>query len=50
MKDFKKDFVLGLIFITGIYGFISGEFVISTILFAGAAIYSNIMLTRRLHD
>ncbi len=47
MNDFKKDLIMGLIFITGIYGFISGEFIVSTVLFAGAAIYSNILLTRR---
>ena len=47
MNDFKKDLIMGLIFITGIYGFISGEFILSTVLFAGATIYSNILLTRR---
>lgn len=47
MNNFRKDVIMGLIFITGIYGFISGEFIVSTILFAGAAIYSNIMLSRR---
>lgn len=49
MNDIQKDIIMGLIFITGIYGFISGEFILSTILFAGVAIYSNILLTRRLH-
>lgn len=48
MNDFKTDIVLGLIFIIGIFGFISGEFIISTVLFASAAIYSNIHLTRKL--
>jgi hypothetical protein len=48
MNDFQTDIVLGLIFITGIFGFISGEFIISTVLFASAAIFSNIHLTRRL--
>ncbi len=49
MNDFKKDIIMGLIFITGIYGFISGEFILSTILFAVVAIYSNILLTHRLN-
>ncbi|NOT83309.1 MAG: hypothetical protein HOP02_00715 [Methylococcaceae bacterium] len=48
MNDFKADVILGLIFMTGIFGFISGEFIISTVLFASAAIYSNVNLTRRL--
>lgn len=38
-----KDFLIGLLFITGAWGFISGEFIISTVLFAGAAIFSNIV-------
>lgn len=46
MNDFKKDIIMGLIFITGIFGFISGEFIVSTVLFGLAAIYSNIALTR----
>ena len=36
-----KDFLIGLLFITGILGFISGEFIVSTLLFAGAAIFGN---------
>lgn len=48
MNDFKRDIITGLIFITGVYGFIAGEFIVSTMLFAGAAIYSNITFTRRL--
>jgi hypothetical protein len=38
-----KDILIGLLFITGTWGFISGEFIISTVLFAGAAIFSNIV-------
>ena len=38
-----KDILIGLLFITGILGFISGEFIVSTVLFAGAAIFSNIV-------
>ena len=38
-----KDIMIGLLFITGIVGFISGEFIVSTVLFAGAAIFSNIV-------
>jgi hypothetical protein len=35
-------------FIAGILGFISGEFIISTIMFATAAIFSNIAVSHRL--
>lgn len=49
MNNLQTDVVLGLIFITGIFGFISGEFIVSTVLFASAAIYSNVTLTHRLH-
>jgi hypothetical protein len=46
MNDFRRDLLLGMMFICGIFGFISGEFVISTILFASAAIYSNIAIRK----
>ncbi|WP_459992117.1 hypothetical protein [Methylosoma difficile] len=42
MNDLKHDLVIGLLFIGGIWSFISGQFIFSTILFAGAAVYSNI--------
>jgi hypothetical protein len=47
MNDFQKDVLMGLMFITGIFGFISGEFIISTVLFASAAIYSNIAIRKQ---
>lgn len=43
MNEFRKDILIGLIFIAGVFGFISGEFVISTILFASAAIAGNVI-------
>ena len=43
MSILNKDILIGLFFITGIVGFISGEFIVSTVLFAGAAIFSNIL-------
>jgi len=46
MNDFRRDLLLGLMFISGIFGFISGEFIISTLLFASAAIYSNIAIRK----
>ncbi len=48
MTDFRRDILIGLMFIVGIFGFISGEFIVSTIMFATAAIFSNIAVNRRL--
>jgi hypothetical protein len=47
MNDFQKDILTGTIFIIGLLGFISGEFIISSVLFASAAIASNINVNRK---
>lgn len=47
MTDLKRDILIGLMFVVGIFGFISGEFIISTIMFATAAILSNIFLSHK---
>lgn len=47
MNDLYKDIITGTIFITGLLGFISGEFIISSTLFAAAAIASNVNLNRK---
>jgi hypothetical protein len=44
MNDFNRDILIGLMFITGIWGFISGMFIISTVLFASAAMFSTIAM------
>lgn len=44
MSNFNRDILIGLMFITGIWSFISGQFIISTVLFGTAAIYSNIVI------
>jgi CheY-specific phosphatase CheX len=49
MTNFQRDILIGLMFIIGIFGFIAGEFIISTVVFASAAIFSNMILSRRLH-
>lgn len=49
MTDFRRDILIGLMFIVGILGFLSGEFIVSTIMFATAAIFSNMILSRRVH-
>ena len=50
MNDFYKDILTGVVFITGLIGFISGEFIISSTLFATAAIASNVNLNRKKSD
>lgn len=47
MNDFQRDMLIGLMFIVGIFGFISGEFIVSTVIFASAAIFSNIAINRQ---
>ena len=42
MNDFYKDILTGTVFATGLLGFVSGEFIISSALFATAAIVSNV--------
>ncbi|MCX7093792.1 MAG: hypothetical protein NTY50_10140 [Methylobacter sp.] len=49
MNDFQRDILIGLMFVMGILGFLSGEFIVSTLMFAIAAIFSNIILNRKLH-
>ena len=41
-NNLYRDIATGLCFTTGIFGFMSGEFIISTVLFGAATIFSNI--------
>ncbi|MBK8814399.1 MAG: hypothetical protein IPN42_02305 [Methylococcaceae bacterium] len=41
MSQFYKNILIGVLFVAGILVFISGEFIVSTLLFASAALYSN---------
>lgn len=47
MNDFYKDVLTGAVFLVGVFGFVSGEFIISSALFASAAIASNINMNRK---
>lgn len=47
MNDLHKDIAIGAVFLLGLIGFISGEFIISSTLFAAATIGSNINLNRK---
>lgn len=47
MSDLKKDILFSLMFLCGIFGFTSGEFIASTLLFATASLLSSISLKQR---
>jgi CheY-specific phosphatase CheX len=47
LSDFYKDVLIGTLFIIGLIGFISGEFIVSSMLFAAAAITSNLNPNRK---
>ncbi|MGR9085523.1 MAG: hypothetical protein ACU841_00420 [Gammaproteobacteria bacterium] len=49
MTHLQRDILIGIMFVIGITGFISGEFIVSTVWFASAAIFSNLFLSRRQH-
>jgi hypothetical protein len=40
--NYYRDITIGLFFFTGVFGFMSGAFVLSTALFGSASIISNI--------
>lgn len=42
MNEFHKDILIGTLFVMGMFGYTSGEFIISSILFAAASIASNV--------
>lgn len=44
MSTINKDILIGLLFVAGVWSFISGQFIFSTVLFAGAAIFSNLVM------
>lgn len=47
MTDFQKDFLTGFAFIIGVLGFISGEFIISSAIFASTTVASNVNINRK---
>ena len=47
MSQLSKDILIGILFITGLVGFISGEFIISSTLFLASAIASNVKVNRK---
>lgn len=49
MTNKQRDILIGMMFIIGITGFISGEFIVSSVLFASAAIFTNLFLSRKIY-
>ena len=47
MSDRQKDILNALIFMIGIIGFLSGEFIIASALFAATTVASNININRK---
>ncbi len=47
MNDLQKDILVGLLFITGFFGLISGAFMVSVLIFGLSALFSNIYLSSR---
>ena len=41
MNNLNKDILIGSLYITGIWSFLSGLFVISTVVFAATSLFSN---------
>ena len=50
MNNLYKDILTGTLFITGLVGFISGEFIMSSALFAVATVTSNLKTPRKDSD
>ncbi len=42
MYNLEKDVVIGVVTLVALFGFISGEFIVSTVLFGAATVLSNI--------
>ena len=45
-SNYYRDMTIGLCFFTGVLGFMSGEFILSTALFGAASLISNMNFER----
>ena len=43
MNNFNRDIIIALMFITGLWSFVSGQFIVSTLLFGSTTILSNLI-------
>lgn len=46
-RNLYKDIFIGVSFVAGVFGFMSGEFIVSTLLFAASSLTSNLQLESR---
>ncbi len=44
MNSLGRDIAVGIMFIVGLFGFLNGSFIVSTIVFAMSAVFSNLHL------
>ncbi len=44
MSEFTRDVIIGTLIVAGVWSFISGQFIISTMVFASSALFSNIVM------
>ena len=49
LSNLQKDILTGLAFLTGVFGIMAGEFIISSALFAATTLVSNINMNRKKH-
>ncbi len=49
-NNFYKDIALGVFFITGVLGFMSGEFIVATAFFGVAALLSNVTIPEQVQS
>ncbi|MBD9355304.1 hypothetical protein [Methylomonas albis] len=47
MNELKKDMFIGSVSFLGIVAFVSGQFILSTMMFGVAAVWSTILLSNR---
>ena len=45
-SNLYRDILTGIFFVVGVFGFMSGEFILSTLLFGASTIASNLDFTR----
>lgn len=48
MYNIEKDVITGVVCLVALFGFFSGEFVVSTVLFGAATVLSNLSPVRQL--
>ncbi|MGR8936062.1 MAG: hypothetical protein ACU837_17045 [Gammaproteobacteria bacterium] len=50
MNDFSRDILIGAMFVIGIWSFMSGQFIVSAVLFGSAAIFTNIVMRAKINN